>query len=239
MATKKGRDKQRLFVVEGTKWVHDAIAAGHSPLEIFATQQWATQPINQRFNVHLATDFELKEITQLTHHQQVIALMPVPEYQLQPAQLQHKLILVLDAIQDPGNLGTIIRLADWFGIEHLVCSHHTVDAYNPKVVQATMGALLRVKVYYTNLAAFFSQYKLLNQPVYGTFLSGQNIYTQPLSQTGAIVMGNEGQGISSEVAQYIDNQIFIPSFAVNTTHSESLNVATASAIALSEFRRRK
>jgi len=147
------------------------------------------------------------------------------------------LCLALDEVQDPGNLGTIIRIADWFGIEHIFCSQGTADVYNPKVVQATMGALARVHVHYVNLSELIDS--LPDIPVYGTFLDGTNIYEQELSQTGIIVMGNEGNGISPEVRKVINRRLYIPNYPANRPTSESLNVAVATAITCAEFRRRK
>jgi TrmH family RNA methyltransferase len=143
------------------------------------------------------------------------------------------LIVALDAIRDPGNLGTIIRLCDWFGIQQLICSNETVDVYNPKVVQATMGSISRVNVSYINLEDFISTTSL---PVFGTFMNGENIYSTTLPQEGIIVMGNEANGISKEVENSIQNRLTIPRFGT-LQKTESLNVATATAIILSEFRR--
>ena len=139
--------------------------------------------------------------------------------------------------QDPGNLGTIVRLADWFGIRHIVCSPDTADLYNPKVVQATMGALARVKVYYTSLPDFLSQVD--SSVVYGTFLDGEDIYHTSLTKSGVIVMGNEGNGISAKLEPYIGKRLYIPNYPVGQPTSESLNVAVAAAITCAEFRRRQ
>ena len=149
---------------------------------------------------------------------------------------RHKLSLVLDAIQDPGNLGTIIRIADWFGIENIFCSDDTADVYNTKTVQATMGALCRVNVHYANIIDLITQNS--NSPIYGTFLNGDNIYRESLSSKGFIVMGNEGKGIRPEVEKLITHRLYIPNFSPNSTTSESLNVAVATAVVCSEFRRR-
>jgi TrmH family RNA methyltransferase len=148
-----------------------------------------------------------------------------------------KLCLALDDIQDPGNLGTIVRIADWFGIEHIFCSQGTADIYNPKAVQATMGAIGRIHLHYTSLPQFLESIKG-KAPIYGTFLDGENIYGKELSSNGIIVMGNEGNGIGAECAQHINNRLFIPSYPTDRPTSESLNVSTATAIICSEFRRR-
>jgi TrmH family RNA methyltransferase len=146
------------------------------------------------------------------------------------------LSIALDGVQDPGNLGTIIRIADWFGISDIICSEDTVDAWNPKVVQATMGSIARVNIIYTNLLSFLDSL-LTDYPVYGTLLDGENIYTQQLTKEGLIVMGNEGNGISEAVRQRVNRRLLIPDFHDGET-ADSLNVAIATAITCSEFRRR-
>jgi len=145
----------------------------------------------------------------------------------------------LDDIQDPGNLGTIIRIADWFGVKHIFCSKNTVDLYNPKVIQATMGALARVKVIYTELPLLVKKYVSPDFPVYGTFLEGETIYNSELSTKGFIIMGNEGKGISSELKPLVNKKLFIPNFPSDQPTSESLNVSVACSIVCSEFRRRQ
>ena len=152
-----------------------------------------------------------------------------------PATIQDQLVLALDGVQDPGNLGTIIRIADWFGISDIFCSADTADVWNPKVIQATMGSIARVRITYTDLVALIKEAQV---PVYGTLLDGDNIYQQTLSQNGIIVMGNEGNGISPEIRQLITNKLLIPDFNTGDSHAESLNVAIATAITCSEFRRR-
>jgi TrmH family RNA methyltransferase len=144
--------------------------------------------------------------------------------------------LALDRVQNPGNLGTIIRLADWFGISDIICSEDTADCFNPKVVQATMGAILRVHVHYINLAAWLKNQH--DTKIYGTFLEGENIYSAQLDKSGVIVMGNEGQGISAEVAATVSHKLLIPPYPADRSGSESLNVAVATAVICSEFRRR-
>ena len=143
--------------------------------------------------------------------------------------------LAVEDVQDPGNLGTIIRLADWFGIEHIFCSPNTVDVYNPKTIQATMGGIARVKLHYTSLPELIAS--LEDIPVYGTFLDGENMYTQPLSAYGLIVMGNEGNGIGDEVERLINRKLYIPNYPAERETSESLNVAIATAVVCAEFRR--
>ena len=159
-----------------------------------------------------------------------------PFYKLDFEAPSRSLCLTLDGVQDPGNLGTIIRIADWFGIEDLFCSQNTVDVYNPKTIQATMGALSRVKVHYTDLIPFIQT--LHNVPVYGTFLDGDVIYQSELSPTGLIIMGNEGNGISPEIENIVTQRLYIPNYPKERKTSESLNVAVATSIICAEFRRR-
>ena len=168
--------------------------------------------------------------------QDVLAVFEQPHYVAQSNVIEHSLCLALDGVQDPGNLGTIIRLADWFGIEHIFCSQGTVDVYNPKTVQATMGALARVKLYYVNLPELIASLK--QTPVYGTFLDGNNMYDEKLSEHGLIIMGNEGNGISKEVEKLVNKRLYVPNYPLYRETSESLNVAIATAIVCAEFRRR-
>ena len=200
------------------------------------------------------SDEELRRLSFLQHPQQVLATFPIPasptlnsqlstvNYQLstlnsQLSTLNSQLSLALDGIQDPGNLGTIIRIADWFGIETIFCSPDTADAYAPKVVQATMGSLARVKIVYQDLATLIDALPA-DFPVYGTLLDGNDIYAEPLTPHGLIVMGNEGNGISAEIAQKINRRLLIPNFPADRPTADSLNVAIATAITCAEFRRR-
>ena len=177
------------------------------------------------------TEAELQKVSCLQHPQQVLALFEMPKVAVQ-GEASKELCLALDGVQDPGNLGTIIRIADWFGIKTIYCSEETADAWNPKVIQATMGSIARVKMIYTDLKALIEKAEV---PVYGTLLDGQDIYTQPLSKEGIIVMGNEGNGISQEIRKLITHRLLIPKYQEGP---ESLNVAIATAITCSEFRRR-
>lgn len=161
-----------------------------------------------------------------------------PHYDFDADVASRSLCLALDDVQDPGNLGTIVRIADWFGIEHIFCSNGTADIYNPKTVQATMGAIARVKLHYCNLPEFIGNASEKNIPVFGTFLDGENIYTQHLPKNGIIVMGNEGNGISEQIARKVSHRLLIPNYPQGCETSESLNVAVATAIVCAEFRRR-
>ena len=182
---------------------------------------------------------EMKKISGLSTPSNVFALVYIPEYEITEFESQKSLTLALDDIQDPGNLGTIIRLADWFGIDNIICSQGTVDAFSPKVIQSCMGAISRVKVIYCNLEETLRDLKAKqNLSIYGTFMEGENIYSANLSSTGVIVMGNEGNGISPDIEKIISRKIHIPAFTTDRTVVESLNVAMATAIVCSEFRRR-
>ena len=231
---KKFRHREGLFVAEGTKVVGDRLKAGYIPHSLYATPDWiASHSVAEATEV---TDDELTRLSFQQHPQQVLALFPIPE----PADLSpltSHLSLLLDGVQDPGNLGTIIRIADWFGISNIICSEDTVDAYNPKVVQATMGSIARVNIIYTNLLELFDGLPA-DFPVYGTLLDGENIYTQELTPHGLIIMGNEGNGISDAVRQRVNRRLLIPDFHNGDT-ADSLNVAIATAITCSEFRRRQ
>ena len=226
---KKGRTAEGLFVAEGLKVVGDLIAAGYRPKMVFAIKEWKEKHGNM--DVQEVTEEELQKVSFLQHPQQVLALFEMPK-SVALDEAGKELCLALDGVQDPGNLGTIIRIADWFGIRTIYCSEDTADAWNPKVIQATMGSIARVKMVYTDLKALIEKAEV---PVYGTLLDGQDIYTQPLSKEGIIVMGNEGNGISQEIRKLITHQLLIPKYQEGP---ESLNVAIATAITCSEFRRR-
>ena len=260
LESKKNRKREGLFVAEGPKVVGDLLRAGYQPHSIFNTGKCSTFNVqHSTFNVQCSTfnvtDDELRRISFLQHPQQVLAVFHIPEQPSpithhpspishQPSSIIHhpsaighqpsSLALALDGVQDPGNVGTIIRIADWFGITDIYCSPDTADVYNPKVVQATMGSLAHVHIIYCDLVALLRESTI---PVYGTLLDGQDIYTQDLSQEGIIVMGNEGNGISPEVRQLVSHKLLIPNFNPNTETAESLNVAIATAITCSEFRR--
>lgn len=234
---KKYRRREGLFVAEGTKVVGDLMQ--HSqPRMLFATSEYLDarpQLLQMGYETFRITDDELRRLSFLQHPQQVLALFPLSQISNSKIQTSN-LSLALDGVQDPGNLGTIIRLADWFGIESIYCSEDTVDAWNPKVVQATMGSIARVNIIYMNLPEMLDNLPA-DFPVYGTFLDGENIYQQPLSENGLIIMGNEGNGISEAVRSRITHRLLIPSFRQGDT-AESLNVAIATAITCSEFRRK-
>ncbi len=223
---KKNRKSEQLFVAEGPKVVGDLLQAGFRPHSIFSTTSW---PDSQQI-----TEDELRRISFLQHPQEVLAVFHMPET---PGglPLPSSLALALDGVQDPGNVGTIIRIADWFGIDTVYCSADTADVYNPKVVQATMGSIAHVHIIYCDLLELFRQ---VSCPVYGTLLDGKNIYEQELSANGIIVMGNEGNGISPAVRECITHRLLIPNYHAGVHTAESLNVAIATAITCAEFKRR-
>ncbi|MBQ4344897.1 MAG: RNA methyltransferase [Muribaculaceae bacterium] len=233
----KNRVQERCFIAEGTKCVMDTLPF-FSCRYLFATALWVEKYKNwlSNINVIVVKSSDIERMSQLTTPTQVLAVYEIPQYTFDEAKLSTNLVLALDRVQDPGNLGTIMRIADWFGIKDILCSSGTVDAYNPKVVQATMGAISRVKVSQMDLVELIK--RNTNVPVYGTFLDGQNIYETQLSATGIVIMGNEGQGISTELSQLVNRRLYIPPYPQNEMTSESLNVGMATAITISEFRRR-
>lgn len=229
LATKQGREEQGAFIAEGEKLVGEI---RNSSLHIRRILQ--TKPIFA--DGELISEKEMERISQLKTANSVLAVVELPKSRLSSVKPDKNLVLALDRVQNPGNLGTIIRIADWFGISDIVCSEDTADCFNPKVVQATMGAILRVRVHYTNLVEWLNNQH--NTKIYGTFLEGENIYSAQLDKSGIIVMGNEGQGISAEVAEAVSHKLLIPPYPADRCGSESLNVAVATAVICSEFRRR-
>lgn len=235
---KKYRKESGLFVAEGGKCVNDLIVCGVKAEKILATEEWlATHTLEGGLQATIVGEEELRRASFLRTPQGIIALLRQPEYEIDLEAPSKRLCLALDDVQDPGNLGTIVRIADWFGIEEIYCSAGCADIYNPKTVQATMGAIGRIKIFYTHLPSFLAEAKK-RTPVYGTFLDGENMYGKELEDRGIIVMGNEGKGISDECAQHIGERLFIPNYPEGRSTSESLNVSTATAIICSEFRRR-
>lgn len=225
---KKYRIKNNLFLVEGVKGVNEFLSSDFSLEKLYCTNDFEYSGSSDK--VILITEDDLKKISNLNSPNKVIGLFKIPE--------QHELksdvfSLVLDGVNDPGNLGTIIRLCDWFGISQLVCSNDTVDCFNSKVVQSTMGSLTRVSIVYTELESFISNSAL---PIYAANMNGSNLYASKLPKKAILVMGNEANGISVPIERLISNKVTIPKFGAKKL-TESLNVATATAIILSEFNR--
>jgi TrmH family RNA methyltransferase len=230
LAQKKFRDEHSLFVAEGEKIVAEAQASGYMIEEIFRIEEIGTEA--------------MARISNLSSPSPVLAVIRKPEFRTEEildnlTPHSRGLYLALDGVKDPGNLGTIIRVADWFGVDAIFASPGTVEVYNPKVVQATMGAIFRKKVIYTDLAELCTRFKSLGLPVYGTLLDGKNIYKSlPADRKhGLVVMGSESFGISEQLRPHIDSKLFIPPYPADAVTSESLNVAIATAIICAEFRR--
>ncbi|QYA24159.1 RNA methyltransferase [Gramella sp. MT6] len=228
LSQKKYRNSHGLFIVEGIKGIREFLNSEFELVSIYSS--------GENFGLkddylELIDDRDLKKISSLKTPQKALAVFKIPN----PKQVGQKgLIVTLDGVRDPGNLGTIIRLCDWFGVENLVCSRDTVDCYNPKVVQASMGSLTRVNIQYLDLDEFISAQPEL--PVLGTMLEGENVYKANLPDAAILVMGNEANGISDKIIDLLSKKISIPQFG-RIQETESLNVATATAILLSEFRR--
>lgn len=235
---KKMRNGEGVFVAEGHKVVGDLLANYHAKI-IVATSEWIKNNNGvDADEIIEVTEDELSRVSFLQHPQMVLAIFNFFEYDTPVINNDNdNLYLALDGVQDPGNLGTIIRIADWFGITDIYCSNDTADIYNPKVVQATMGSIARVRLHYTELKTLIStlppQY-----PVYGTLLEGTDIYKEHLSKNGIIIMGNEGNGISPEIRKMINRKLLIPNYPIGRETAESLNVAIATAVTCAEFRRR-
>ncbi|MDG1348429.1 MAG: RNA methyltransferase [Flavobacteriales bacterium] len=224
LALKKNRVKEQCFVVEGEKSVAELLRSSFQIIDLFATKQWIAE--NNYDNANEVSVTELARISNLKSANNVLAVVKFNE------EIKEKIsgvTLVLDDINDPGNLGTIIRVCDWFGVEQIVCSKNTVDFYNPKVVQSTMGSLFRVSVLYTDLNKYLAK---TTTPIYGAFMDGENIKSSNTNENIHLVMGNEANGISKEVEKYISKKVAIKNIGGNT---ESLNVAMATAILLYEF----
>lgn len=219
LETKKGREKAGLFVAEGPKVVNDLLYAGFTAENIFEDIE------------------DIKKISFLQHPQSMLGVFKLPRNEHYTEFSITQLVLALDGVQDPGNLGTIIRVADWFGIKDIFCSLDTADCWNPKVVQATMGSIARVQLHYVDLNKMVESLPA-DYPIYATLLDGENIYKQELSHHGMIVMGNEGKGISPILRTKINRKLYIPNYSSNEDTAESLNVAIATSIVCAEFRRR-
>lgn len=238
---KKFREKYNLFKIEGEKLVGELLHSHLSIHSLIAFPGWFEANFQATANVKMieVDEREMHSISNFQSLPQVIALAEIPENLYMEEEITGSLSLVLNGIQDPGNLGTILRVADWFGIRNIFCDSDCASAYNPKCVQASMGAIFRVKVFYTDLPLLLDKYKKKGLEIFGTFLDGKNIYHSDLPERGFIVMGNEGKGISGNIELLTDHKLTIPSFAQNSESTESLNVGVATGIILSEFRRRQ
>ena len=226
---KKYRIAHQLFIAEGVKGINELLQSNFELEHLYVTiDEFRTVSPTQKTVI---SDADLKKISALTTPNTCLAVFKIPK---EKTIINKGLIVALDTIRDPGNMGTILRLCDWFGINQVICSKETVDLYNPKVVQATMGSIARVNVNYLNLKDFLETTSL---PIYGTFMDGEDIYNSEITNEGIITLGNEANGISKEIEALVTKRITIPRFG-NLQQTESLNVATATAIVLSEFKRR-
>ena len=225
---KKFRQTHQLFLAEGIKVVEELIKSPFIVHQLYATESYSN--ILNVPDIQLISDKELGLVSDFSSPNQILGIFEIPKSK---DLVKQGITLALDEINDPGNLGTIIRLCDWFGVAQLVCSENTVDCYNQKVVQASMGSLTRVSVNYVDLVSYLANEK---RTIYGTFLKGENIYSSKLEKNAVIVLGNEANGISNEIEQLVHKKITIPQFGEQQS-TESLNVAMSTAIILSEFKR--
>ncbi len=237
----KYRNIHKEFIAEGNKLVLDILSGALEVKALYATPEWLekNEKVLKKISVTEVPEKELKKISGLTTANEVIAVISIPERDLNIENISSQLTIMLDTIRDPGNLGTIIRTADWFGINNIICSENSVDAYNPKVVQASMGSFTRVQVYYDNLKEVLAKLSPETK-VFGTFMDGEDISKKRLQDKGIIIIGNESKGISEDLLPFINEKISIPAFVRKGTSSgkaESLNAAVACAIVCYEFRR--
>ena len=236
LSERSARSDYGRFVVEGDKMVGELAGAGLEVENIYLTERSRLFGMEGAVTV---TDKEMERISSLRTPSSALAVVHIPQREFMPQWAGSELVLALDDLQDPGNLGTIIRIADWYGIRHIFCSQHTVDCYNPKCVQATMGALFRVEVHYGDLPSMLKVAAEAGVAIYGTLLDGEDIYQKSLTESGIIIIGNEGNGISPEVERLVGIRLFLPSWPTDCRSSESLNAAVATAVVCAEFRRRQ
>lgn len=229
LARRKARREHGCFVAEGPRLIDEMLNSALQVDLLLHLPSWHHALMSRATNCMVIDERSMGRISGLTTPSEVLAVVRIP--QPEPLRKPKGLILALDEVQDPGNLGTIIRLADWFGIERILCTPNTADAFSPKVVQASMGAIARVQLSYTPLTEILPQLKV---PIYGTFMHGSSVYSTPVELPAVVVMGNEGNGISAEVERLIDGRLHIPSFNTSGATVESLNVGVATAIVCSE-----
>jgi len=225
---KKFRIQNKLFLAEGIKVVQELLKSNFKVHKIYCTAAYPNKSLQE--NIEIITENELKSISSFTNPNQILAVFEIPE---EESVKTSGFTLVLDEINDPGNLGTIIRLADWFGVDQIICSPNTVDCFNSKVVQSSMGSLARISIVYSELIPFLKEE---NRPIFGAFLEGEKVYQTALPEEAVLLVGNEANGISKNIQSLITHKITIPQFG-EIKQTESLNVATATAILLSEFKR--
>ena len=240
---KKVREEYKLYIVEGDKIVKEFISAGIPVKSLIAKPEFISSLSGDTLKAVSETEpvsyEELKQISGLKTPHNALAVVCMPDPETSQAKLMKTQCVVLDCIQDPGNFGTIIRAAAWFGIRNIVCSEDCVDVYNPKVIQASMGAIIHVRVLYTDLKKFLIAATKKTIPVYGTVLDGESIYSQKLDNKGIIILGNESKGISDDLIPFIDHKLMIPRFSDSAAGIDSLNVGMAASVVFSEFARRR
>lgn len=238
---KKFRIKENLFLAEGDKLVSDLLKAGFHVEVLIGTEEYfsgAGIGLHKVSETIVVKEDEITRASLLKNQQQCMALCRIPRYSLPADPVDGRLLLLLDGIQDPGNLGTIVRLSSWFGISDIVCSPDTADIYGPRAIQATMGAISHVRTHYLDPEMFLATNQGTKTPVMGTYLEGENLYTATLPASGILVIGNEGNGIRESLLPFITRKLTIPRYPSLPFQTDSLNVATATAIFLSEFRRK-
>jgi TrmH family RNA methyltransferase len=239
---KKVREEYRLYIIEGDKIVKEFISAGMPIKSLVAKPEFISSLPKDGMKTVSETEpvsyEELKQISGLKTPHNALAVVCMPDHDFSQSKLLKEQCVVLDCIQDPGNLGTIIRAAAWFGLRNIVCSEDCVDVYNPKVIQASMGAIIHVRILYTDLKEFLTAAAKKELPVYGTLLDGDSIYSQTLDNKGIILLGNESKGISDDLIPFINHKLLIPRFALPAPGIDSLNVGMAASVIFSEFARR-
>ncbi len=240
LSIKKYRQEHKLFIAEGQKVISEILDSDYTIKFIVYNTDKDYLLLDGQYQSIMTNNAGMKKMSVLKTPPAILAGVEIKDTILDYDKLKNKLSLVVDDIQDPGNLGTIIRICDWFGIENLICSTNSSDVFNPKVIQASMGAFLRVNINYAELTNFLIEYKKQTGHIcYGTFLEGDSVYETELDQNGLFILGNEGNGISLEVEGLVDKKIHIPSFAIGDLRTESLNIAVAGAVVASEFRRNR
>jgi RNA methyltransferase, TrmH family len=240
---KKFRKTTGLFVVEGEKSVSELLQSNLVIEEVYSVASWKND--NQLIAAQLmdryteVNDYELKKISSLVNPNKVLAVAKIPEAEINLDEIGEQLVFVLDEINDPGNLGTIIRLAEWFGVKNIICGDRTTDAYGPKTVQAAMGSLFRINIVYDNLGNWISGYKMVTEnTVYAATLDGEDLYSAELKKKGLLIIGSEAHGVSKFLLPQVDVQLKIPTYNKELKSAESLNAAVAAGIVVAEFRRR-
>ncbi|HUS87668.1 MAG TPA: RNA methyltransferase [Bacteroidales bacterium] len=240
---KKQREKLGLFIIEGDKLVREFLTSNAQVVCVVAKPEWlASLPeknLENRVELIEVESGDLKKVSRLTSPQNALALVRIPEHTYDTGSLKSELSIALESVQDPGNLGTIIRIAAWYGIKNLFCSDDCVDIFNSKVIQSSMGAVLHVKTHYTDLADLLTMLRKSETAVYSASLNGESVYTTDLERGGIIIFGNESRGITTELKKFVNKELTIPSFGEPGAGIDSLNVAMSAAIICSEFRRRQ